>query len=47
MKTLLSVSGDELYRGWELEKSIREWLQHQGSDADLATVAEKGISYGH
>jgi hypothetical protein len=47
MKTLLSVSGDELYCGWELEKSIREWLQHQGSETDLATVAEMGISYGH
>jgi hypothetical protein len=25
--TLLSVSGDELFRGWELEQSIRRWLQ--------------------
>lgn len=27
MGTLLSVSGDELFHGWELEQSIRKWLQ--------------------
>ena len=27
MGTLLSVSGDELFCGWELEQSIRKWLQ--------------------
>ena len=27
MERLLTVSGEELYQGWELEKSIRDWLQ--------------------
>ena len=47
MQTLLSVSGEELYCGWELEKSIWAWLQHQGSDTNLAKVAGMGIAYGH
>jgi hypothetical protein len=47
MQTLLSVSGDELYCGWELEGSIRTWLQHQGNVADLAKVAGMEIAHGH
>lgn len=27
MERLLSVSGDELFQGWELERAIRQWLQ--------------------
>jgi hypothetical protein len=27
MERLLAVSGDELFQGWGLEKSIRDWLQ--------------------
>lgn len=27
MGTLLSVSGDELFHGWELERTVRKWLQ--------------------
>jgi hypothetical protein len=27
METLLSVSGDELFHGWELERSVCQWLQ--------------------
>lgn len=46
-ETLLSVSGDELFCGWELEKSIREWLQYQGRAIDLRPVAGIGIAYGH
>ena len=47
MEKLLSVSGDELFQGWELEKSIREWLQHKRRETDLTTVAEMGIAHGH
>lgn len=27
MGTLLSVCGDELFRGWEVERTVRKWLQ--------------------
>ncbi len=27
MERLLSVSGDELFQGWELERAVRQWLQ--------------------
>ncbi len=27
MERLLSVSGDELYQGWELERAVCQWLQ--------------------
>ena len=47
METLLSASGDELFHGWELEKSIREWLQHQGRETDPSSVSEMGIAHGH
>ena len=47
MERLLSVSGDELFQGWELEKSIREWLQHQEHETDLTLVAEMGIAHGY
>jgi hypothetical protein len=30
METLLSVSGDELYHGWQVEQTVRKWLdQHR------------------
>jgi hypothetical protein len=47
MKTLLSVTGGELFHGWEVEQSVRKWLQHQGRETDLTPVAEMGIAYGH
>jgi hypothetical protein len=47
MERLLSASGDELFHGWELEKSIREWLQHQGRETDPTSVCEMGIAHGH
>ena len=46
-ETLLSVSGDELFCGWELEKSIREWLQLRGHTVDLRPVSDMGVAYGH
>jgi hypothetical protein len=45
MERLLSVSGDELFQGWELEKSIRGWLQHRERETDLTLVAEVGIAH--
>ena len=47
MGRLLSVSGDELLHGWELEKSIREWLKHQAGKTDLTTVDEMRTVNGH
>jgi hypothetical protein len=47
LERLLSVSGDELSQGWELEKSIRAWLKHKRCETDLTTVAEMGRAHGH
>jgi hypothetical protein len=47
METLLSVSGDELFQGWELEKSIRAWLKYKRRETDLTTMAEMGIANEH
>ncbi len=43
MKTLLSVSGDELFQEWELERTVRQWLQEtlrSPSRAKLALAVE-------
>ncbi len=37
METLLSVSGNELWCGWEIEQSIRKWLQESPHPSRLFT----------